>query len=311
MQNQKVISLLPSATEIVCALGARDRLVGRSHECDYPGGLDHLPACTAPKFDIHGSSGEIDRQVKSILENALAVYKVDADDLRALEPDVIVTQSQCDVCAVSETDLRELIGGWLGGAPELVSLEPNHMEDVYRDFARVGVALDEEAKSATLVERIREAMGEISEATKHLDTRPTIACIEWLDPLMAAGNWIPELVDAAGGANLFGETGVHSPWLEWSHVVAADPEIIVVMPCGFDIARASSEMLNLTDRPEWAGLSAVRAGKVFVVDGHHYFNRPGPRLLDSLEILCEIIHPDRYSFGHRGSGWVDWVATPA
>ncbi len=306
--NQKVISLLPSATEIVCALGGRDRLVGRSHECDYPGGLDHLPACTAPKFDINGSSGEIDRQVKSILENALAVYKVDVDGLRALEPDVIVTQSQCDVCAVSESDLRELIDAWLDGAPALVSLEPNRLDDVYRDFQRVGVALDEESKSAALVDRVRDAIGVISATTKNLVARPSIACIEWLDPLMAAGNWLPELVDAAGGVNLFGETGVHSPWLEWSHVVAADPDIIVIMPCGFDIARASSEMPNLTDRPEWSALTAVRSGKVFVVDGHHYFNRPGPRLLDSLEILCEIIHPERFSFGHRGTGWVDWKA---
>ena len=147
-----------------------------------------------------------------------------------------------------------------------------------------------------------------SATTKNLVARPSIACIEWLDRLMAAGNWLPELVDAAGGVNLFGETGVHSPWLEWSHVVAADPDIIVIMPCGFDIARASSEMPNLTDRPEWSALTAVRSGKVFVVDGHHYFNRPGPRLLDSLEILCEIIHPERFSFGHRGTGWVDWKA---
>jgi iron complex transport system substrate-binding protein len=164
--NQKVISLLPSATEIVCALGARERLVGRSHECDYPGGLDQLPACTAPKFDIHGSSGEIDRQVKSILENVLAVYKVDAEGLRALKRDAIVTQSQCDVCAVSETDLRELVDAWLEGAPELVLLEPNRMDDVYRDFQRVGTALDEEAKSAALVERIRDAIGVISTTTK-------------------------------------------------------------------------------------------------------------------------------------------------
>ena len=307
MSDQKVISLLPSATEIVCALDGGDRLVGRSHECDFPGGLDHLPVCTAPKFDISGSSSDIDRQVKSILENALAVYKVDAEGLKSLAPDVIVTQSQCDVCAVSEADLRGIMVDWLDATPELVALEPTRMADVYRDFRRVGTALDEEAKADELVDRVTEGFESIKRATEALDSRPSIACIEWMEPLMAAGNWLPELVEAAGGINLFGETGVHSPWLSWADVVAADPDIIVVMPCGFGIERAVAEMPYLTDRAAWSDLSAVRNGRVYVVDGHHYFNRPGPRLLDSLEILCEISHPGRFDFGHQGSGWVNWT----
>ena len=277
MVDQKVISLLPSATEIVCALDARDRLVGRSHECDYPSGLDHLPVCTSPKFDIQGSSGDIDRQVKSILENALAVYKVDSEGLRSLAPDVIVTQSQCDVCAVSEKDLRAIVDAWLGGAPELVALEPSRMDDVYRDFQRVGIALGKQAKSAELIDRVQVGMDKIAATTKDLEHQRSVACIEWLDPLMAAGNWLPELVAAAGGFNLFGETGVHSPWLEWSQLVAADPEIIVVMPCGFGIRRANAEMANLITRAAWSDLAAVRGDKVFIVDGHHYFNRPGPQ----------------------------------
>ena len=310
MSDQKVISLLPSATEIVCALDGGGRLVGRSHECDFPGGLEHLPVCTAPKFDIHGSSGEIDRQVKSILENALAVYKVDAEGLRSLAPDVIVTQSQCDVCAVSEADLRTIVDDWLDAKPELVALEPTRMADVYRDFRLVGSALREETKADDLVDRVGRGIDSITRATRDLDSRPTIACVEWLDPLMAAGNWLPELVEAAGGINLFGETGVHSPWLAWPDLVAADPDIIVVMPCGFGIERAASEMSNLADMTEWPDLSAVRNGRVFVVDGHHYFNRPGPRLLDSLEILCEIAHPGHFDFGHQGTGWVNWTAKP-
>jgi iron complex transport system substrate-binding protein len=299
----RVVSLIASATEIVCALGFEDSLVGRSHECDYPPSVRRLPVCTEPKFDTEASSREIDRHVKDLVREALSVYRVDAERLRELRPDVIVTQSQCEVCAVSTRDVEAAVEDWLPDSTRVVSLEPNRLQDVWTDILRVAEALGVPGRGAQLIGQLQGRMEAIADRARALPDRPTVACIEWVDPLMAAGNWVPELVAMAGGENLFGEVGKHAPWMTWEQLVDRDPGVIILMPCGFGIARTRRDLPALAGRPEWPRLRAVRDGRVFLADGNQYFNRPGPRLAESLEILAELLHPDAFRFGHEGTGW--------
>jgi iron complex transport system substrate-binding protein len=300
----RVASMLASATEIVAALGFRDALVARSHECDFPIGIETLPCCTEPKIDLRGTSRDIDDRVKTVVQEGLSVYRVDGDALKALRPDVIVTQSQCEVCAVSENDLRKAVCDWLDATPRIVTLKPDSLADVWTDFQNVADALGAPARGRQLIESLQDRMASIEQKASRAAERPGIACIEWIDPLMAGGNWMPELVAMAGGANLFGTAGAHSPWMTWEQLKRADPEVIAVLPCGFDIARTRHEMAALTVRPDWRDLRAVRSGRVYLTDGNQYFNRPGPRIAESLEILAELLHPQHFDFGHRGKGWV-------
>jgi iron complex transport system substrate-binding protein len=299
----RVVSLIASATEIVCALGLEEHLVGRSHECDYPPTVQRLPACTAPRFDVHGSSADIDRRVKDVLRDALSVYRVDSEKLGQLRPDVIVTQSQCEVCAVSLRDVEQAVGSWVTSRPRIVSLHPNALADVWTDIGLVAEALGVPERGRELNERLQKRMAEIARRTHTLPDRPGVACIEWIEPLMAAGNWMPELVEMAGGVNLIGAAGKHAPRLTWGELAALAPEMVLILPCGFDIARTRQDLALLTARPEWPGLPAVRQRRVYLLDGNQYFNRPGPRLVESLEILAEILHPNTFRFGHEGSGW--------
>jgi iron complex transport system substrate-binding protein len=300
-QMPRIVTLLPSATEIVCALGFEDQLVGRSHECDYPRSVIGLPALTEAKFNPEGTSAEIDERVKKIVGDALSVYRVDAAKLRELRPDVIVTQSQCEVCAVSERDVEAAVAEWLGARPKIVSLAPYSLDDIFTDMQRVADALD--ARGTELVERLRARLTKIADQARGASQRPSVATIEWIDPLMAAGNWMPTLVEMAGGVNLFGVAGQHSPWMKFDELAAKNPDMILISPCGFSMDRAAQDLPALTNRAEWNGLKAVRARRVFMADGNQYFNRPGPRIAESLEILAEITHPELFHFGHEGSGW--------
>ncbi len=295
--------MIASSTEIVCALGLEAHLVGRSHECDYPPSVKRLPVCTQPKFNTEGSSYEIDQRVKAVLEQALSVYLVDAEALRRLQPSHIITQTQCEVCAVSLKDVKQALDELTGCRPTIVSLEPNALADVWADIQRVADALEIPERGRRLVQELEGRMAGIAETAKKAAGRPRVACIEWIEPLMASGNWMPELVEMAGGINLFGEAGKHSPWLTWEDVRTKDPDVILVLPCGFDIPRTRQDLPALTRRPGWSGLKAVREQRVYLLDGNQYFNRPGPRLVESLEILAEILHPDRFHFGHQGTGW--------
>ena len=299
----RIVSLIASATEIACALGMEESLVGRSHECDYPAGVHRLPVCTEPKFDVAGSSRQIDERVKAILQEATSVYRVHADLLKALKPDVILTQTQCEVCAVSAKDVENALCAWLDRRPRVVSLQPNALADVWDDIQRVAEALDLGDRGRRVVRDLQTKMDAIARAARPLPAKPTVACLEWIDPLMAAGNWMPELVEMAGGVNLFGEAGKHSPWMSWEELQSRDPDVIVALPCGYDLARTRAEMRTLQAHPQWETLRAVRDKRVFLTDGNQYFNRPGPRLVESLEILAEILHPDKLHFGHEGEGW--------
>ena len=305
-ETRRVVTLIASATEIVSALGARDWLVGRSHECDFPPGVTELPVLTEAKFQVEGSSGEIDKRVKDIVAEGLSVYRVFPDRLAAVEPEIIITQDQCEVCAVSLRDVEEAVCELADTKSEIVSLKPDCLADLWRDIGIVAEALGIADEGVRLVSELKARMSAIAAKAEPRHTRPTLASIEWIEPLMASGNWMPELIEMAGGKNLFGEAGAHAPWLEWDAVRAADPDVIFVQPCGFDIPRTLEEMPMLTANPGWDDMTAVRSGRVVIADGNQYFNRPGPRLAESLEILAEVLHPEEFKFSHEGSGWVRW-----
>ena len=305
----RIVSLIASASEIVASLGLSRYQVGRSHECDYPPEILALPICTAPAFPTDGSSAEIDQRVKQQLANALSVYEVSRELLDALQPTHVITQTQCRVCAVSLEDVERALTGWVASRPKLVALEPNALADVWSDIRRVATSCDVLDRGEQVVADLQAQMQRISERALAAKNHPSVACIEWHEPLMAAGNWVPELVEMAGGENLFGQAGAHSPWMTWQQLVSADPDVIISMPCGFDLERTGAEMYWLTDRPEWRTLRAVQNGRVYLADGNQYFNRPGPRLVESLEILAEILQPETFEPALQGAAWRDYPAT--
>lgn len=298
----RILSLLSSATEIVHSLGCGDWLVGRSHECDYPPEVASLPFCTKPKFNIDGTSIEIDKRVKSILQKALSVYYVDEKKLRDLKPDIIITQTQCEVCAVSLKDVQDSLDLVNDNKPKIISIEPNCLDDIWNSIKKISSVLGVRDSGNALVGKMRFSLKKLNQKIQNFDTK-SVACIEWIEPLMSAGNWVPELVEKAGGVNLFGVSGKHSPWMDPKELCSADPEIIIIMPCGYNIKKSDQEMGALLKIPGWKNLSAVKKGRIYIADGNQYFNRPGPRLIESLEILIEIIHSGRISFGHEGKGW--------
>lgn len=302
--KHRIVSLLPSATEIVAALGYRECLVGRSHECDFPPSVKALPVCSEPRIDVSGSSNEIDRQVKASLRDALSIYTVFREELERLKPSLIITQSQCEVCAVNLEDVQAAACEMVESKPEIVSLEPMALSDIWSDIQTVAAALNDAESGRRLVDSLQNQLQNLTTSLPASDTRPTVVCIEWLEPLMPAGNWIPELVELAGGTSLLSEVGKHSPWITWDDLVAANPDFIVIMPCGFGIERTRQELHLLTEHPNWPGLKAVQNGNVYLTDGHQYFNRPGPRVVESAEILAEILHGPMVEFGHEGTGWV-------
>lgn len=315
---RRIVSLIPSATEIVALLGLTDDLVGRSHECDYPPEVCDRPVCTAPKFNPAGSSLEIHQRVTDLLQSALSVYQVDAAVLEQLRPTHILTQAQCEVCAVSLVDVETAVAQLTHSQPQVISLQPTVLHEVWQDIQRVAQALGVEPNGLADLQQRVAACRSVT-ALMDWSDRPAVACIEWIDPLMAAGNWMPELVELAGGKlpqtaatqavgqphdpHPFGTTGKHSPWLTWEALQAADPDVLVILPCGYDLNRTRQEAQVLTQHPGWSQLKAVQTGQVYLTDGNQYFNRPGPRLVDSLEILAEILHPDHFQFGYEGKGW--------
>ena len=300
---KRIVSLLPAATEIVCALGCGDQLVGRSHQCDYPPEIRSLSACTASRVSAEKASGEINRDVMTQLQSGESLYHVDYELIRELRPDVIITQAQCEVCAISYREVACELAPLVAAGTDLVSIEVYRLADLWKQMRNVGTVLRRSEAAEAWIDAAHGRISRILELLGPETVERRVACVEWFDPLMAAGNWVPELVDRARGINLFGTAGKHSPWMEWKELQAADPEVIVLMPCGFDLERSAAEADVLVQHPDWPKLRAVQTGEVYVTDGSQYFNRPGPRLIDSIEILAEILHPTRFAGDHQGEGW--------
>ena len=298
----RIVSLLPSATEIVCALGLSEQLVGRSHECDYPADIDSLPICCDSKVSREAQSAALNDEVNKIVTNGVSLFEVFPDELRRLAPDVIITQTQCEVCSVSEADLKRALGEWTGTVPTVISLAPRNLEQVWDTIDLVGAALDVPARAEELRRTIDARIDAIVGRTQFCVPR-SIVCLEWLNPLMVAGNWIPELVELALGTDPFAAPGEHSHWIEWDQLLHADPDIILSMPCGFGLEHTKQETRILSHHDGWSHLRACRENRTFITDGHQFFNRPGPRLIDSLEILAEIIHPDVFKSRFAGKAW--------
>jgi iron complex transport system substrate-binding protein len=304
----RIASLLASGTELVCALGLGERLVARSHECDHPAWVRRLPAVSRPTFEIEGSSAEIDARVRERLRAGAPLYEIDEALLLALAPDVIITQTHCEVCAVSPGDLAH------GGAPatlerrQVVALDTGTVDGILEGFTRVASLLGAAGAGRQLVGGIRARLAALADRTRALP-RPRVACLEWIEPLFAMGNWGPELIELAGGTCALGAAGVHSAPVAWPALAQADADVIVVAPCGFGIERTLAEMPALSGHPGWSDLRAVRAGRVAVADGNLFFNRSGPLLFDTPEILAEILHPNVFPPAHAGAAWRRWATS--
>jgi iron complex transport system substrate-binding protein len=293
----RIVSLLSSATEILFALGIGDQVVAISHECDYPPKATKLPRATRSLVDSSQPSQAIDEQVKRLMTSGEALYEIDRALIRDLKPDLIVTQAQCDVCAVRYQDVIDLVEAEQSlNRTEVVALNPGNVSDILADIHRVAEAAGAAAASTALVRSLLARHNAVIARALPRDSedRLGVAVIEWTEPLMAAGNWTPDLVYAAGGTPLLAVPGEHSDYLTWLDVVGARPDVLIVAPCGFNLERSMLEARRLVELPGYRDLPAVANGRAFVVDGNAYLNRSGPRIVDSLEILAYLIRPDRF-----------------
>ena len=294
----RIVSLLPATTEIACALGLGGQLVGRSHECDVPPEVAALPVLTSPRLDPSAPSREIHEAVgraASADGGTAALFTLDADRLAAVAPDLILTQAACDVCAVSADEVRRVAAS-LPKPARVVAVNPVRLRDVLDDIISIGRETGTLPKARELVARLQARIDSVACRVRTLREAPRVAVVEWLDPPMAAGNWVPEMVALAGGIDVLGRKGEHSHWISWDDLTAADPDVVVLVPCGFTLERVVEEASSPACRTRLAALRASREGRVVAVDGHHLFNRPGPRLVDSLEVLTEILHPAGFRF---------------
>ncbi len=273
--------------------GAAGSLVGVTHECDHPPGVEKLPKLTSSRIDPTLSGAEIDAEVNRLVTDEESIYALDADLLESLDPDLVITQGLCDVCAVSTSLVEEAISG-LRGEPDLLVLNPTSLEDVLGDSIRIGDALGRGKETRRGVAALRDRLEEIGQTVAGLP-RPGVGCIEWLDPPFSAGHWVPEMVRLAGGRELFAGPGERSVRLTWEAVFEAAPEALVLMPCGFDAARAAEEAKALSDLPGWSDLPAVKDDRVWAVDANSFFSRPAPRLVEGVEILARILHPEAFA----------------
>ena len=294
----RIVSLLPSATEIVCALGLGDELVGITHECDWPPEVAGKPVMTRSVHD-HGrrSSREIHDLVGASVHGGSSLYALDEAALEAAEPDLILTQELCAVCAVSYREVNEVARA-IDADIQVVSLEPTSLEGVLNTIATVGAMTEAEDQAVELVESLRARLGAVEQRVQERRDAgfrgPRVVGLEWLDPPFAVGHWVPDQIARAGGWDLLGEPGARSREATWRDVAEVDPEVLVLMPCGFDLPGTVEEWARTPKPDEWPDIEAVRRGHVFAVDGSAYFSRPGPRVIDGIELLAEIFDPDAF-----------------
>lgn len=289
-----IVSLIASATEIVCSLGLRQSLIGVSHECDFPLDVKDLPVLSSPKLDPKAPGREIDRRVRELVRDGLSVYDVDVELLEQLRPELIVTQDQCEVCAVSPKDLKDATSLVTLKQTEVCSLHSRSLEDISVDFQRVADAARVPERGAQLAKEFLQRLDDLKNQTAQLAAKPRVACLEWLDPPMLAAGWIAELVEIAGGEPIIVDASKNFSTVDWDQVATLDADIVVVMPCGYDIEQSLKKMQDPTLNRRLNELRATKQGRLYVVDGNAYFNRPGPRLADSAEILAGLIHPNHY-----------------
>ncbi len=300
----RVASLLPSATEIVCALGGREELVGRSHECDHPEDLAPVPVLTKARVGPLPTSRAIDAAVREIVRDALAIYDIDLEALRAARPDVVVTQDLCDVCAVSLDDVRAAVARLARQDVSIVNLHPTRLAGIWDDVRRVAAALGRPEAGERVVRGLVERVAAIAARARAAARTPSVLLVEWIEPVMIAGLWAPELATLAGARALVTQPGEHAPTLTHDRLAALDPDVVLLKPCGFPLERTMEELSVLPRVLPWSSWRAVAEGRVHAADGNAFFNRPGPRIVESLEILAACAHPDLFAdfaAKHRGS----------
>ena len=292
MRPMRIASLLPSATEIVAALGLQDSLVGVTHECDFPRGVERLPHLTANMLDASMSSRQIDQAVSSSMKaDAHTIYRLDAGLLKTLAPEIIFTQALCDVCAVPTSMVEDAVCSMPEGA-RIVSLDPLDLEAVIDAIEQAAGALDVPNRGRETARELRARINAVRSAVRGAPRR-TVLAAEWLDPVYCGGHWVPEMIAIAGGQDEFGAPAERSHPVTWADIAATDPEVIVLMPCGFDSHGVIERYGEIASAPEWQSLRAVRAREVYAVDATAYYSRPGPRLVEGTEILARILHPER------------------
>jgi len=299
----RVVSLLPSCTEIVCALGCAEQLVGRSHLCDFPPEIQSVAVCTSGGSDGWPPGSECNGQSKSPPERALSIFEMDSARLRASRPDIILTRTRSGAGAFTVAGLETALTQTLGRRAKIFSFAPLRMADVWQDVQTIADALGVPDAGRALLSRLKNRVVDVIQRTCMIKKRPPVACLEWLDPLMAAGNWMPEMVELAGGHDAIGVPGGRSARLEWEKLAQAQPEVIVLMPRGCGLERARLEAAALESRPEWRHLRAVKSKHVFIADGNQYFNRPGPRIVESIEMLAGILQPKFFALVHENRVW--------
>jgi iron complex transport system substrate-binding protein len=296
----RICSLLPSATEVLYALGLGDSVVGVTHECDFPAGAVTKPALIRPRVDPHAAAGEIDRQVSELVSRGESIYAVDAELLRSLEPDLIVTQDLCHVCAASPDDLAAALTR-LPKMPRVLTLTPHSLADVWNDIRKVGDATQRRREAQAVAITLEQKVAAIEAKVAQAETRPRVLCLEWLDPFYVGGHWVPEMVAKAGGLDVLGRAGEPSFRVTEDQVATSGAEIAVVMPCGFSVKRISTEYSSASFPDGYLNLPAVREQRVYAVDANGYFSRPGPRLAEGVAVLAHLFHPDLFPTPPPGS----------
>jgi iron complex transport system substrate-binding protein len=282
----RIASLVPSATEMLFALGLGDSVVAVTHECDYPDAATDLPHLTRSVIPEGLSAAEIDREVRERTERGAAIYELDADELRELEPELIVTQAVCEVCAVSFEDVTK-VAAEMDPQPEVLSLDPTTLGEMIADIRRLGDAAHAHEEAEELIAELGHRLDAVSAAVADADDHPTVLALEWLDPAYVGGHWVPQMIEHAGGIDLLGFAGEKSRVAEWTEIEASRPKVVVAMPCGYDADRAASEAYQYAER-----LGGLNADRVVAVDAAAYFSRPGPRLVDGVELLAHVLHPE-------------------
>jgi iron complex transport system substrate-binding protein len=300
----RIVSFLPSATEIACALGLEDQLVGITHECDYPERVKTKPVVVRNVLPIETmSQSEIDRAVAARLREGLSLYQIDEKLLRELAPDLILTQDLCQVCAPSGNEVSQVLKT-LPKAPELLWLTPHSLAEIFQNIRDLGLATAKENEAEALIRNCKERLKQLLSITTKVDRRPRVFCMEWLDPVYASGHWVPELVKFAGGVDELAQELGESVRVSWEDIVAWAPEVLIIMPCGFNLAQTMKQIWSVfsASQSEFFNLPAVKNGRVYAVDANSYFARPGPRVVEGAELLARLIHPElfRNSFNEEG-----------